>query len=65
MIFRPESSSSSSEEEEIDENDPIKSVPINFDLLPQKNPQDTLFEQSLMDMDKFFEKINLFEKITN
>jgi hypothetical protein len=30
-----------------------------------ENPQDVLFETTKEDMDKFFEKINQFEKITN
>ena len=38
---------------------------MRYELLPVKNQQETIFESSVTDMDKFFGKVNKFEKITN
>jgi len=64
MIFGKDDSSSSSEEENADE-DLFGKQTGGMIMMPQVNPQDKMFDNSVENMQDFFDKINDFEQITS
>jgi len=64
MIFGKDDSSSSSEEENADE-DLFGKQTGGMIMMPQVNPQYKMFDNSVENMQDFFDKINDFEQITS
>jgi hypothetical protein len=66
MIFgKDDSSSSSDEDAEGEDLFGKKTSGPDMIMMPQVNPQDKMFDNSVQNMQDFFDKINDFEQITS